>query len=111
MGITGYVTGGTTESGGGGGGTGVTLGEVSTAIKLQEFTLSVMDIANGYVTVSNTIADVSETKIGVVGGMSAFNYGTDFTALGTQVTWNGLGLDGLLSVGDVINVEYFTTNP
>lgn len=33
--------------------------------------------------------------------------GEDFTVDGTELSWENLGLDGLLEVGDIINVDYY----
>jgi hypothetical protein len=33
--------------------------------------------------------------------------GTDFQVNGKEVVWNGMGLDGLLLPGDVVQVDYF----
>jgi hypothetical protein len=34
-------------------------------------------------------------------------YGSDFTVAGKDITWNSLGLDGLLDAGDILQVDYF----
>lgn len=33
--------------------------------------------------------------------------GDDFAVTGAEVSWAGLGLDGLLEVGDIIHVDYY----
>lgn len=33
--------------------------------------------------------------------------GEDFAVNGTEVSWAGLGLDGLLEAGDIIHVDYY----
>jgi hypothetical protein len=42
----------------------------------------------------------------VVGG-STLEYGTDFEVSGNQFEWDGLTLDGLISINDVLRVQYF----
>lgn len=40
------------------------------------------------------------------GGCAQF-LGEDFAVDGTEVSWQGLGLDGLLEAGDIIHVDYY----
>jgi hypothetical protein len=35
------------------------------------------------------------------------HYGVDFNVSGSTVNWSGLGLDGVLSAGDVLRLQYF----
>lgn len=40
------------------------------------------------------------------GGCAQFS-GSDFELLDSTITWNTLGLDGLLEVGDLLRIDYF----
>lgn len=40
------------------------------------------------------------------GGCAQFLH-SDFSISGTSVSWDGLGLDGLLEIGDIVQVDYF----
>ena len=73
--------------------------------KVETFTLSSTDIANGYVTLIDAPGEAASTSLNVHEGPTQF-YGIDFTISGQQLSWTGLGLDGILSAGDKISVEY-----
>lgn len=52
-------------------------------------------------------ATPANTFLDIVGGTSQI-YSTDFTVSGTSLSWLGLGLDGLLSAGDILRIEYLS---
>ena len=67
------------------------------------FTLSSTDITNKYITLSATPATPGNTQLNIVSGTDQA-YTTDFIVTGNQLSWSGLGLDGVLSVGDILTV-------
>ena len=77
---------------------------VGTGVKLETHTLTGTDITNGYVVLTNTPVTAALTRMSVVtGGPQA--YGPDFTIVSTnRLSWSGLALDGILSLGDILNI-------
>ncbi|MEM4385830.1 MAG: hypothetical protein QXD03_04720 [Candidatus Anstonellales archaeon] len=69
------------------------------------FTLTSTDISNKYVTLSKSPAYPTKVILEVKGAPSQF-YGDDYVVSGSQLSWNGLGLDGLLIEGDKIRAIY-----
>lgn len=76
-----------------------------TLYKTETFTLLLANINTASVTLSATPATASKTRLIPEGGPEAF-YTTDFTVSGSLVSWSGLGLDGILEVGDKITIVY-----
>lgn len=72
---------------------------------VERFTLDATMITNKSVTLSATPANNTSTVLHVQGAPHQ-DYGTDFSVTGTTLSWNGLGLDGLLEVGDRLTVIY-----
>lgn len=72
---------------------------------VNEFTLSPTDITNKYVTLSQVPAVAAKTLLTVIGGPMQ-SYGADFTVSGSQLSWSGLFLDGVLVSGDMLVVEF-----
>jgi hypothetical protein len=56
-------------------------------------------------TLSETPSDPTKVKVFAVGGPVQI-YGVDFSVVGDALTWNGLGLDGILDAGDVLVIIY-----
>jgi hypothetical protein len=78
-----------------------------TGIIVQLFTLTPLDIANGYVTLSSAPTSQMSTILLVTSGPNQF-YGSDFIINdGDHLSWAGLGLDGILASGDTLTVSYF----
>lgn len=73
--------------------------------KVNRFTLSPTDITNGFVTLSGNPVTVSSTILNVI-GLVTQSYGDDFTVSGATLSWTGLGLDGILSSGDKLVVQF-----
>lgn len=95
-------------SSGWGGGFGAGSGPPSPEDKstaVDNFTLTETDITNKYVTLNDTPTIPAETRLAVSGGTHAF-YGVSFTVSGDQLSWDGLGLDGLLAPGDQLVIRY-----
>lgn len=55
---------------------------------------------------ANTPTMSSQIVIDQIGGGPAF-YGDDFILSGSTVSWSGLGLDGFVSAGDKLRIQYF----
>lgn len=71
-----------------------------------QHTLDATDISNKYADFSVTVTATTEAVL-IIGGGPGTNQGTDFTVNGSgRVTWNGLGLDGILESGDNLTLIY-----
>ncbi len=79
---------------------------IGSAYGVQEFTLSGTDITNKHVTLSSSPAHPTLTVLSVIGGPSQ-NYVTDFIVTGSQLSWSGLFLDGVLTAGDILIVQTY----
>ena len=74
-------------------------------ITIQTITLNSQQIANKYVTLLDAPANPSSVTLDIKGGIPQL-FGEDFFVMGDMLTWNTLGLDGFLEVGDVLIIEY-----
>jgi hypothetical protein len=83
------------EDNGGGGGT---------LLPLAPITLSSGNIATKTVSIGVSPTTPTLTRLSV-GGVRQL-YATDFTVSGSTLSWSGLGLDGILEAGDIIQIEY-----
>lgn len=74
---------------------------------VEEFTLAGGDITAKKVTLTYTPTNANYVKMDIYGGGPQDN-GVDFSVnVGTkEVSWSGLGLDGLLEAGDVLRISY-----
>jgi hypothetical protein len=68
-------------------------------------------ITSGEITAKQlTLASAPSTPthvlVDAVGG-STLQFGSDFTITGTTLSWNGLGLDGVIAINDVLRIQYF----
>ena len=76
---------------------------------VETFVLDATDISNKYIVLTAAPATASSTRVEVKGLDPKF-YGDDFTMTtddgGKRLSWSGLGLDGVLIVGDKLNVIY-----
>lgn len=73
--------------------------------RVQTFDLTSTDITNKYVTLAATPASAGRVVVEVKGAPGQY-YGADFTVSGNQVSWNGLGLDGILDAEDYLTISY-----
>lgn len=75
----------------------------------EPFTLTIDNIINKYIVLTNAPTDKTKTIIDIVGGCRQY-YDIDFTITtddsGRRLSWSGLGLDGVLVLGDKIIVTY-----
>lgn len=69
------------------------------------FTLTPTDITNGYVTLSQAPTAPTDTALTVIDGPMQ-DYGTDFTVSGSNLSWSGMFLDGVLVSGDQLIVQF-----
>lgn len=83
------------------------LAPISLGTQIVQYkTLDATDITNKYITIPASPGDVTKVLLDVIKGSSQ-EYGVDFSVSGTQLTWNGLGLDGQLNIGDILRYHYF----
>ena len=66
-------------------------------------TLGSGDIIAGSVSIGITPSSPTLTRL-TVGGVRQ-TYGTDFSVSGSTLSWSGLGLDGILEAGDILQLE------
>lgn len=85
-------------TGGGGGGSGLTV--------VQFQTLDAGMIAAKQFTLPSAPPDVNLVLVDLLDGSPALKRGVHFQISGTTFSWNGLLLDGLLSVGDTFRVAW-----
>lgn len=57
-------------------------------------------------TLASTPATSNKTQLLIKGAPSQF-YGDDYTVSGATLSWNGLGLDGILTTGDKVTIIYW----
>lgn len=79
---------------------------ISSDFRLYFHTLTGGEITAKQITLPNTPIVANETVLDVIGGTSQ-EYSVDYTVSGAVLDWNGLGLDGQLTAGDVLRIIYF----
>ena len=72
---------------------------------LDYFTLDAADITNKFVTLTTQPTTVEKSLVDVVRGCTQ-KYGTDFIVAGDVLSWDGLGLETGLVLGDTLRVHY-----
>jgi hypothetical protein len=77
------------------------------AFNLEYRTLSSGEISAKSLTLNYAPAVANLTVVDLVGSTAQI-FNVDFTIAGSSLTWNGLALDGILSAGDILRVQYFT---
>lgn len=88
--------------------TNITVTVADTQYKPNEpYTLTATDITNKYVILTSAPVTKEITQVFVIGG-TIQNYGEDFIVTaddaGKRLSWNGYGLESVLSAGDIIVV-------
>jgi len=79
-------------------------------IKVEQITLTSTDVSNEYITASNAITDESSLIVDVEGaGAQIKGVDYDISNPGQLISWESLGMSGLLEVGEVMRISY-TTN-
>jgi len=74
-------------------------------LKTEYHTMTAPEISAKQFTMNFTPADNINVLCDVVGGVTQ-EYGTDFTITSNIFDFNGLGLDGVLNVNDIIRLHY-----
>jgi hypothetical protein len=72
---------------------------------VNNFTLSVTDISNKFVTLTHAPTSATSTILTVIDGPMQ-SYGADFIVSGSQLSWSGLFLDGVLVDGDTLVIQF-----
>lgn len=75
--------------------------------EVEYFTLTEEEIDQKYISLAKTPNNPIKVLLTVYGALASF-YGLDFTVSGNVLTWNELGLDGLLNSGDILQVVYIS---
>lgn len=88
------------------GGTPIVVGPTGTQ-EVEYRTLSGGEAAAKQLTLSATPLSASKVMVDLIGG-SAQEYSVDYTVSGSVLDWNGLGLDGVLSTGDKLRINYLS---
>lgn len=70
-------------------------------------TITVGEAAAKSLTLSATPLSAGKVMLDVIGG-SAQEYSVDYIVSGTTLSWNGLGLDGVLASGDKLRIHYLS---
>lgn len=78
---------------------------ISGVFKVEYRTLTLGEETADALTLAHSPVAPTEVMVDVVGGTVAF-YGDDFNVSGSTLSWNGLGLDGLLAAGDKLRIAY-----
>lgn len=74
---------------------------------IEHRTLTLQEEQNKKLILQNEASDLSKMIVDVADGGGAQFIGTDFTVTnGTDLSWDGLSLDGLLKAGDRIRIIY-----
>ena len=76
-----------------------------TSYFVNKLTLSSLDIANKFVTLTSSPTSSSDTILNVVGGITQ-EYSVDFTVSGAILSWSGLGLESILAEGDRLIIQF-----
>jgi hypothetical protein len=71
---------------------------------VENFTLDGTDISNKYVTLTKT---PTESQVFVEGGIKGTE-DTDYTVSTKNIDWSGYAWEGVLEVGDILSVLYYT---
>jgi len=73
------------------------------SLKVDEFVLTAQDVANKFVTLSGLVT--SDVAVDIQGGTSQVK-ASDFLLVGNKISWDGLGLEPYLAIGDNLRVTY-----
>ncbi len=72
---------------------------------VEYITLDAGQISAGEVILANAPSPANQTTLDIINGGPQF-YGDDFTVTGNVLSWLGKPIDGVLSVGNRIRVQY-----
>lgn len=82
-----------------------TGGGTDTSVEIEYRTISGPEDVAKQLTLATAPLDATKVQMGIRGGGTQI-LGTDFTVSGSVLSWNGLGLDGVLTSGDQITILY-----
>ena len=77
-----------------------------TLVVVGYYTVTAADVAQKFVTIDPIPTVPSEVALSIIGSGSQY-YGLDYVVVNEKLMWGGLGLDGLISMGDELVVEYY----
>ena len=80
---------------------------VSGTLRVEYRTITVGEETAKALTLAFTPSTASYVMVDVIGG-SAQVFGSDYSVSGSSLSWSGLGLDGVLSAGDKLRINYVT---
>jgi hypothetical protein len=80
-------------------------GGSSTPLAIEYRTVTAGENTAKQLTLGATPLDPTKVILAIAGAPTQV-YGTDFTVSGTTLSWNGTALDGILSTGDQLLIEY-----
>lgn len=72
---------------------------------IDYYTVSSGNVTSKSVTLSQTPVSAAAVGLDIVGGTTQY-YGVDYEVTGTTLSWNGLGLDGLIEENDKLRAIY-----
>jgi len=79
----------------------------SGTLVVEYYTLLAGDITAKEITLPSSPSDATKVLLDVIGG-SAQEYGVDYTVSGTTLSWDTLGLDGVLIANNRLRYWYFS---
>lgn len=91
----------------------LTTGAVAAIVTQEEINQVVYHTLNGgeitakQITLLITPAVANKVIVDIVEGVPQ-EYAVDYTVSSNILSWNGLGLDGVLDIGDVLRIQYFS---
>lgn len=71
----------------------------------EVITLDQNDLINKYVTLNSSPYFSNKVSVTPSGGIPQIN-GVDFEVVGNELSWNGLGLDNFLELGEQLIIQY-----
>lgn len=75
----------------------------------DQFILNGSDITNKFVNLTQTPIDENTINLKIKGAPSLLlGEAFDIGGSPTQITWSGLDLDGILSIGDIVQIQYIS---
>lgn len=75
--------------------------------KVDVITIQQQHLDNKKITLTKPPVSWEKIRVAPEGGPNQVFYKDFIVENGSDLSWNGLGLDGLLDVGDVLVVEYY----
>ena len=76
-----------------------------TSVVIEDHVVTTSDMTSKSITLSQSTSDPNKVALTVYGGLPQ-NIGTDYTGTSTMVTWNGMGLDGVIAAGEEVRLVY-----